>query len=221
MNEGDDFPEERYLDEYEYIDEDGNPISSSQMNDYEVIDELEYPQEKSYDSTKESQEETKSLEAYRPENIEQTEEIQNFSYEPKKEDLQGVYEIKPQVFTEIENHHVIQAENIEKEKTIQELDTNYLIEQARITQESFNETKKDIFDENANEDLLRKLTMPTKSQPVEIVKNNENEETKKDPYIYQQGHPHLGTTFTMDTISDLARNLFSNPSSKKDSKTKN
>ena len=36
----------------------------------------------------------------------------------------------------------------------------------------------------------------------------ESEETKDDPHIYKKGHPHLGSTYDMSTISELTRKIY-------------
>ncbi|MDP3916669.1 MAG: hypothetical protein Q8Q42_00080 [Nanoarchaeota archaeon] len=57
-------------------------------------------------------------------------------------------------------------------------------------------------EDEKNEDLFRKLTMKNPVSKPQITDN------KEEPYVYNNGHPHIGTTFSMDTISSLTRRLF-------------
>ncbi len=68
--------------------------------------------------------------------------------------------------------------------------------------------KKDVFDDDKNTLLLKRLTMPSiNTQGTVPVKDN-SEDSKENPLIYRKGHPHLGTTFGMDTITNLTQRLF-------------
>ena len=56
------------------------------------------------------------------------------------------------------------------------------------------------------EELLQRLTMG-KSTASRAVQDN-SEDTKENPYIYRQGHPHLDSHTDLDKIRKITEKLF-------------
>ena len=71
-------------------------------------------------------------------------------------------------------------------------------------QETSKEPVRELTEEEKNEELFKKLTM--KNPTIKTQQSNSYE--KEEPYVYNKGHPHIGTTYSMDTISSLTKRLF-------------
>jgi len=64
------------------------------------------------------------------------------------------------------------------------------------------------FDDSANTELLRRLTMPARDHQGVMPARDDSGDSKEKPLIYRKGHPHLGSTYGMDTISNLTNRIF-------------
>ena len=237
--------------EYEYVDEDGNPVSEDELEGYaeEVSEEVEYVDE---DGNPVSEDEIETKEIQEPERTfsqEETNIIQ--AEEPVQETIQETVEpiIETQPLTEEKpvdqldvDHFISNAqkaqeiieqqpiqepprvvstlnpiqqpeqptiqETVEPVKTEKELDVDHFISNAQKVQESMKESVEpdQIQKPDDTEELLQRLTMG-KSTASRAVQDN-SEDTKENPYIYRQGHPHLDSHTDLDKIRKITEKLF-------------
>jgi hypothetical protein len=99
-------------------------------------------------------------------------------------------------------------ETVEPVKTEKELDVDHFISNAQKAQESMKESVEpdQIQKPDDTEELLQRLTMG-KSTASRAVQDN-SEDTKENPYIYRQGHPHLDSHTDLDKIRKITEKLF-------------
>ena len=99
-------------------------------------------------------------------------------------------------------------ETVEPVKTEKELDVDHFISNAQKVQESMKESVEpdQIQKPDDTEELLQRLTMG-KSTASRAVQDN-SEDTKENPYIYRQGHPHLDSHTDLDKIRKITEKLF-------------
>ena len=113
-------------------------------------------------------------------------------YQPQEELIQET--IQPDPVQETQPQEIIQ----EIQEPVEEIQ-----QPEPVVEEPIQEEKQE-----TNEDLLQKLSMSNKSSPEVAPEKTNSEDSIEDPYIYRKGHPHLGTNFSMDTISNLANKIF-------------
>ena len=182
--------------EYEYVDEDGNPVSEDELEGYaeEVSEEVEYVDE---DGNPVSEDEIETKEIQEPERTfsqEETNIIQ--AEEPVQETIQETVE------------PIIETQPLTEEKPVDQLDVDHFISNAQKAQESMKESVEpdQIQKPDDTEELLQRLTMG-KSTASRAVQDN-SEDTKENPYIYRQGHPHLDSHTDLDKIRKITEKLF-------------
>ena len=253
--------------EYEYVDEDGNPVSEDEIETKEIqepertfsqeetnIIQAEEPVQEIAEETIQEPEQTFSQEEtnQQPEQTfsqEETNIIQ--AEEPVQETIQETVEpiIETQPLTEEKpvdqldvDHFISNAqkaqeiieqqpiqepprvvstlnpiqqpeqptiqETVEPVKTEKELDVDHFISNAQKAQESMKESVEpdQIQKPDDTEELLQRLTMG-KSTASRAVQDN-SEDTKENPYIYRQGHPHLDSHTDLDKIRKITEKLF-------------
>ena len=82
------------------------------------------------------------------------------------------------------------------------------IKQEVIEKPLIQETHLEQSTQEENKELLDKITMPSQKNNQMNPEKDNNEETIKDPHIYKQGHPHIGSSYDMDTITNLTNRIY-------------
>jgi len=118
------------------------------------------------------------------------------------EEPQEVVEEKQEITEEPPAEPIIEEEEIKEEPLIE---PEIIEEEIPVEPAQENNLTKETIEEQ--EELLKKVTM---SKKIETKKDQEEKpfETKKDPYIYRKGHPHLGSNYDMGTIKGVADKIY-------------
>jgi len=227
-----DFSEEESV-EYEYVDEDGNPIPAEKLDEYETIDEDEYdePDDNEDPLDEEPEEEsTQTIEQHRPElsyNLHQNTAEENDEILRDIGDLTGIpieelrskkkFDQDTQKLEETREEtedpiisQLTKIANSEKEEIIEqtpeESDKNYLINQAKASQEKIQKPLELLDKKQAeeNDELLQKLSM---SKPPHYSAEPEREKINVEQF-HKKDHPHIGSSYSMDTIESITKRIF-------------
>ncbi len=103
-------------------------------------------------------------------------------------------------------------EAVEPVKTEKELDVEHFINNAQKSQEEITEPVQEEPDQikkpEDTEELLQRLTMGKQNSSEVAPVQDTSEDTKENPYIYRQGHPHLDSHIDLDKIKKITEKLF-------------